>query len=118
MAEKTRQFPRYDELPRTRLAERRSQAIDALRAIDQFVLSAGGRLVVFGSLVEGGFSERSDIDLALFGIPAGRDTDVAIEIGLRLADAGFSANIIPERFLSTSSRQRMNKRGQAVRSLV
>ena len=57
--------------------------------------------MVFFSLAEGGFHERSDIVIALMSIPAVRDADVADDVHLPLSYAGFvSLGIIPERFLS------------------
>ena len=41
----------------------------AVRNAKKIALEAGGKLVVFGSLAEGGFHERSDIDIALMSIP-------------------------------------------------
>jgi predicted nucleotidyltransferase len=73
---------------------------------------AGGRLIVFGSLVEGGLHERSDIDVALFGVPAGVDSDVAAEIDTLLTLAGFTADVIAERFLGSSLRGRIMHHGR------
>jgi len=105
-------YPTYDELRSRRLAERRDDAVRAVRAAEKLALEAGGRLIVFGSLAEGGFDERSDIDIALMSIPAGQDTDVALDVELALADAGFVAEIIPERFLSPSLCNRIKERGR------
>jgi predicted nucleotidyltransferase len=104
-------YPTFDELRPRRLTERRDAAVRAVRAAEKLALEAGGRLVVFGSLAEGGFHERSGIDIALMSIPAGQDTDVALDVELALADAGFVAEIIPERFLSPSLRDRIKERG-------
>jgi predicted nucleotidyltransferase len=46
------------------LAERRDAAVRAVRSAEELALKAGGRLVVFGSLAEGGFDERSDVNVA------------------------------------------------------
>jgi predicted nucleotidyltransferase len=105
-------YPTFDELRSRRLTERRDAAVRAVRAAEKLALEAGGRLVVFGSLAEGGFHERSGIDIALMSIPAGQDTDVALDVELALADAGFVAEIIPERFLSPSLRDRIKERGR------
>jgi predicted nucleotidyltransferase len=105
-------YPTFDELRSRRLAERREAAVLAVRSAEKIALEAGGKLVVFGSLAEGGFHERSDIDIALMSIPASRDADVALDVELALADAGFLAEIIPERFLSASLRNRIKERGR------
>jgi len=105
-------YPNFDELRSRRLAERRNAAVQAVRAAEKVAVEAGGRLVVFGSLAEGGFHERSDIDVALLAIPANRDSDVALDVELTLADAGFVADVIPERFLSPSLRNRIAERGR------
>jgi predicted nucleotidyltransferase len=99
------------------LAERRDAAVRAVRSAEELALKAGGRLVVFGSLAEGGFDERSDIDVALMSVPAGLDTDVALDVEMALGDAGFVADIIPERFLSSSLRDRIKERGREPRAL-
>ena len=104
-------YPTYEEIRARRIAERRALALDALTRADELVRAAGGRLVVFGSLVEGGFDERSDVDVALFGLPAGRDSDVAVDVDVILASAGFEADVIPERFLSPSLRERVVSNG-------
>lgn len=105
-------YPTFDELRSRRLAERREAAVRAVRAAEKIALAAGGKLVVFGSLAEGGFHERSDIDIALMSIPADRDADVAVDVELALADAGFVSIITPERFLSPSLRDRIKERGR------
>lgn len=104
--------PRFDELRANRLAERRDVAIRAILGADPLARRAGGRLVAFGSLVEGGFHERSDLDLALLGVPPGRDLDVAAEIETALAGSGFVAEVIPERFMSASLRRRIEEQGR------
>jgi predicted nucleotidyltransferase len=103
--------PPYNELRARRLAARRAAAIDALKAADALVRSSGGRLVVFGSLVEGGFHDRSDLDVALCGLKAPTDSRVAVEVELVLADAGFEADVIAERFLPPSLAQRVRAHG-------
>jgi predicted nucleotidyltransferase len=105
-------YPSFDELRSRRLAERRNAAVQAVRAAENIAAEAGGRLVVFGSLAEGGFHERSDINVALMAIPADRDSDVALDVELALADAGFIAEVTPERFLSPSLRNRIVERGR------
>lgn len=101
----------YDEIRLARIAERREQALAALHCADQIARSAGCRLMVFGSLVEGGFDEQSDIDVAVFGEPASSDGDPAVQIETALSLAGFSADVIPERFLPPSLRKRILDHG-------
>jgi len=105
-------YPTFNDLRSHRLADRRNAAVRAVRAAEKLASEAGGRLVVFGSLAEGGFHERSDIDIALMSIPADRGSDVALDVELALADAGFIADVIPERFLSPSLRNRIVERGR------
>jgi hypothetical protein len=57
-------YPSFATLRAHRLAARRAATIEAPRAADAIARRAGGRLVVVGSLVEGNFHERSDLDLA------------------------------------------------------
>src|SRR5579871_4495296 len=102
MPDRPRPYPTEPELRRRRIAERRAAAVSALRQADALARRAGGRLVVFGSLVEGGFNERSDLDVALLDLSADRDSDVAAAIDTLLSLAGFEVDVIPERFLSRS----------------
>jgi predicted nucleotidyltransferase len=60
-------YPSYPELQARRLAERRRQALAAVRAAAAAVAPLGVTLRVFGSLAEGRFHEASDLDLALDG---------------------------------------------------
>lgn len=110
-------YPQYEDIRARRLAERRAAALRALMRADAFAREAGGRLVVFGSLVEGGFHERSDIDVALLGLPAGPDSDVAAEVDTVLNAAGFEADVIPDRFLSAGLRERVLRHGREPRAL-
>ncbi|WP_404385222.1 nucleotidyltransferase family protein [Caenispirillum salinarum] len=105
-------YPSYTELRARRLAERRRAALEALRDADARVHEAGGRLIVFGSLVEGRLHERSDIDVAVCGLPEGVDTDVALDVDLVLRDAGFWTDVIAERFLSPSLKERIDRNGR------
>ena len=73
-------LPTIDAIMADRATARRSAARRALREADDRSRRLGGRLVVFGSLAEGGFDERSDIDIALFGLPEGADLETAAEI--------------------------------------
>jgi predicted nucleotidyltransferase len=104
-------YPTYEDIRARRIATRRAAALDALRRADAVAHQAGGRLVVFGSLAEGGFDERSDLDVAVFGLPPDRDGDVAAEVDTMLTLAGFEADVIPERFLSPSLRERVLSNG-------
>lgn len=105
-------YPSYEEIRARRTAERRAVALDALKRADALARAAGGRLVVFGSLAEGGFDDRSDLDVVLIGLPAGPDGDVAAEVDTLLTLAGFEADVIPERFLSPSLRDRVMSHGR------
>lgn len=105
-------YPTIDELRARRLAERREAAVQAVRSAEKIALQAGGKLVVFGSLAEGRFHECSDIDIALMSIPADRDADIAVNVELALADAGFVSIITAERFLSPSLHDRIKERGR------
>ena len=105
-------FPPYEELRARRLRSRRAAAIDALKAADALARRTDGRLVVFGSLVEGGFHERSDLDVALCGVEPLTDSRTAVEVELALADAGFAADVIPERSLPLSLAGRVLAHGR------
>ncbi len=105
-------FPSHEETRRRRIADQRAAACRALRLAEDRVRAAGGRLVVFGSLAEGGFHERSDIDVAILGLPAGPDSELAAEIDTLPTLAGFTAEVVAERFLSPSLRQRVSDRGR------
>src|SRR5450432_4415472 len=97
-----REYPTYEELRASRLSVRRADACRLMVAIEERAAQLDARIVVFGSLVEGGFDERSDIDVAIFGLPPGRDQEVAIEIEILISAAGYVADVIPERFLPAS----------------
>ena len=60
----------------------------------------------------------SDLDVALFDLPAGRDGDVAAEVDTILTLAGFQADVIPDRFLSPSLRERVVSHGRDPGALV
>ena len=107
----------YDLLMDSRRKERRAAAVRAVRRVARKVEAAGGRVVVFGSLVEGGFDERSDIDLALMGLPNGVDEEFSTQIFLDMEDMGFACDAIPERFLSPSLLERVRSHGRESRSL-
>jgi predicted nucleotidyltransferase len=85
--------------------------------VGNFGQKAGGRIVVFGSLVEGGFDTTSDLDVAVFGIPPDEDEEIAMQIDMLLREAGFEADVIPERFLPPSLKERMLSYGQEQRTL-
>ncbi len=105
-------YPTYAEIKERRLSERRSSAIRALKGAEELARSAGGRLLVFGSLAEGGFHEDSDLDVALCGVSNDRDLDLAAEIDTRLSLSGFEVSVIPERFLQPSLYARIMKNGR------
>lgn len=105
-------YPTFADLRARRLEARRAAAIDALKGADALARRAGGRLVAFGSLVEGGFHERSDLDVAVCGLGAPDDSRVAVEVELVLADAGFAADVISERFLPPSLATRVRAHGR------
>ncbi|MBF0333202.1 MAG: nucleotidyltransferase domain-containing protein [Alphaproteobacteria bacterium] len=105
-------YPTYDELVSDRRRALRAVALRAVRHADAKVRAAGGRLVVFGSLAEGGFDDRSDIDLAILGVAAGADERLAVEIDTDLGRAGFPCDVIPERFLTPSLRERIERHGR------
>jgi predicted nucleotidyltransferase len=106
-------YPSYDQIRRSRREARRREALQAVRQAEERAHAAGARLMVFGSLAEGGFGEDSDIDIAVFGLPAGPDTALTAEIDTMLGLAGFSADVVPERFLPPSLRERILRHGAA-----
>jgi predicted nucleotidyltransferase len=81
-------------------------------AVEERAAQLGVHIVVFGSLVEGGFDERSDIDLAVYGLPPSHDCEVASEIESLISAAGFSADVIAERFLPESLKDRIDRHGK------
>jgi predicted nucleotidyltransferase len=97
---------------RARTDARRREAVAALRNAESIARSAGGHLLVFGSLVEGEFHENSDIDVALVGIAPGPDLEAASRVETSLRLAGFSADVVPERFLTPSLRERIARVGK------
>jgi len=105
-------YPTYAEIKARRVASRREAALRALRRADDLVRAAGGRIVVFGSLAEGGFHERSDVDLALLDLPPELDTKLEAKVFNIFEDEGFEADVIAERFLSPRLRQRVQDRGR------
>lgn len=111
-------YPTYAEIKARQLAERREAAMRALGRADEVVRAAGGRMIVFGSLAENRFHQGSDIDLALFGLPAPLDAQVETRVFLICEEEGFEADVIAERFLSPSLRQRVISRGKELSSLA
>jgi predicted nucleotidyltransferase len=105
-------YPSFASVHARRLEARRDEAVRTLRAAEALAKREGGRLVVFGSLVEGGFNERSDIDVAVLGLDPPDDSRVAVEVDTLLASAGFAGDVIPERFLCSSLRRRIQARGR------
>lgn len=111
-------YPTYAEIKARQLAERRAAAMRALRRADEVVRAAGGRMVVFGSLAEDRFHQRSDIDVALFGLPAPVDSELETQVFLICEEEGFDADVIAERFLSPPLRQRVLSRGKELSALA
>ncbi len=69
------------------------------------------RVWVFGSLVEGGFHERSDIDLAAEGLPRGAALFRAAAELDELA-APFNVDLVPLEEARPALRERITTRGQ------
>ena len=112
MSAPQRAYPTLSDLIARRVADRRAAALAAVAKADAVARAAGGRLLVFGSLVTGHFHERSDIDIALFGVPADRFADLVAEIFTICEDAGIEADVIDERHLSPSLRARVMRDGR------
>ena len=110
-------MPPLSEIIANRIAARRLAAVNVLHEAQTLVEAEGGQLVVFGSLVEGGFDEHSDLDVALLGLNPDRAVDLASQVGVIIGMRGFAADIIPEQFLSDSLRQRIDCHGKQARSL-
>jgi predicted nucleotidyltransferase len=117
MSSKGKTLPTIDAILAGRAAARRAAAGRALREADDRARRSGGRLVVFGSLAEGGFDERSDVDIALFGLPEGTDLEAAAEIDTMLSLAGFSVDVFVERFMPPSLRERVLRHGREASAL-
>lgn len=95
-------------------------AVAAAREVEALVAAAGGELRVFGSLaVEGGrhFGPHSDVDVLVCGLPPGTDSTVAAEVFARLAERGFDADVVPERFAPAALRERVARDGRRPRDL-
>jgi predicted nucleotidyltransferase len=110
-------YPTYAEIKERQIAKRRAAAMRALERADALVRGAGGRLVVFGSLAEGGFHRDSDVDVALLGLPIGLDAELEAAVFNLFEDEGFEADVIAERFLSDSLRERVLRSGKELRAL-
>lgn len=111
-------YPTYAEIVERQIAERRAAAMRALERADALVRGAGGRLVVFGSLAEGGFHRDSDVDVALLGLPKEIDMKLEAKVFNIFEDEGFEADVIAERFLSPSLRARILANGKEFRALA
>ena len=83
-----------------------------LKRAEALARQAGGRLVVFGSVVEGGFTEQSDIDVLLLDVAAPDDWDVAVKIDTMISLAGFRADVMPARFVPESLKSRALANGR------
>ena len=110
--EPVRDYPTYDEIRHARIEARRQAALVALRKAEAIAHAHGGRIVVFGSLAEGGFTENSDIDVAVLDLPPGPDLELAVEIDTAISLAGFSVDVSPLRFLPPSLRERVAEHGR------
>jgi predicted nucleotidyltransferase len=110
-------YPAYETVRGRRIAARRAAAVAALTQVESLAREAGGSLLVFGSLAEGGFHERSDIDVAVMGLAAPEDEAIATAVDTSLALAGFVADVVPERFLPPSLLTRVKLRGKAPSAL-
>jgi predicted nucleotidyltransferase len=105
-------YPPYATTRARRLEARRAEALAALREAARLTEAAGGRLVVFGSLAEGGFHDRSDIDVAVCDLGPPADSELAAAVDTVLATAGFEADVMPERLMSPSLRRRVMANGR------
>ncbi len=105
-------YPSYAITRARRLETRRAEAVAALREAARLAEAAGGRLVVFGSVAEGGFHERSDIDVAVCGLGPPADSELAAAVDTALAAAGFEADVLPERVMSPSLGRRVVMNGR------
>lgn len=81
-------------------------ALAVLKQAEALARQAGGRLLVFGSIIEGGFGPQSDIDLLLLDVAAPDDWDVAVKIDTMVSLAGFRADVMPVRFVPESLKSR------------
>ena len=108
----TATYPSFATTRVRHLEEHRAAAVRALGAAEPIVRAAGGHMLVFGSLAEGGFHERSDIDVAILGLDGETAARVATEVDVLLSAAGFVADVIPERFLPPSLRERVLRDGR------
>lgn len=92
-------------------AERERRALEVRAEVEQQVrtlLPAGGRAWLIGSLVWGGFGERSDVDLVLSGV-TGPQATVLEEAVARVAHASVDLLQLDE--LPSSFRQRVEREG-------
>ena len=110
-------YPSYQELQARRLAERRRQALAAVRAAAAAVAPLGVGLRVFGSLAEGRFHEDSDLDLALDG-----PEPVLAEAEARVWDAaaaeGFTVDLVRLDRVPASLLERIGAHGCAPADLA
>lgn len=107
-----RNWPSLSEIIERRIAARKREAVKALREAETIAENEGGRLVVFGSLVEGNFDERSDIDVALYGVSKDRALSVASRIGTCFGMRDLGVDVVPEHFMSKSLKKRIEKHGR------
>lgn len=85
---------------RAKLKERRrSLAISRLgKAVEALYSDGASRVIVFGSVLKpGSFNERSDVDIAVEGIPEGRRLEVEGELVDIFGDIEFDIIFLEER---------------------
>lgn len=85
---------------RAKLKERRkSLAISRLgKAVETLYSDGAKRVIVFGSVLKpGSFNERSDVDIAVEGIPEGRRLEVEGELVDIFGDIEFDIIFLEER---------------------
>jgi predicted nucleotidyltransferase len=87
------EWPSYAQIQARHLAAHRARAVAAARAAAVAARAAGARAFVFGSLAEGRFHRRSDLDLALEG-PAETLDDLAPEVAAIAAAHGIGVDVV------------------------
>lgn len=107
----------YADILAERLARRRSAAIAAIRAAAAVAAAHGGTIRVFGSLAEGGFDDRSDVDLIVFGCAGHDKTDLDLALRDPFEDVGIPVDIVFEDEAPDSLRARVEQTGRAADSL-
>ncbi|MBI4690932.1 MAG: nucleotidyltransferase domain-containing protein [Nitrospirae bacterium] len=81
-----------------------------LPAVTKRLQSLGAKkVIVFGSLIEGGFKLNSDIDIAVAGLPAGKYIDAVIETEKILATAYVDFDLVLYEKAHTWIKEKINK---------